>query len=517
MNQTRNLVVILGDQLNADSAALDDFDPNQDRIWMAEVSEESTHVQSHKARIALFLSAMRHFREDMRKRGFPIDYRQLDDRGNQQSLVAELGSAAKRHLPEQIVMVEPGEWRLRNSVTELVRELPAQLQLREDRHFLCSHEQFAQHARGRKQLRLEYFYRELRRKSGLLMDGDSPVGGSWNYDKQNRGSFGKRGPEDLPTPRSFRPDKITREVIKLVEGTFASHPGSLKHFDWPVTRRQALQALEDFIQHRLPRFGQFQDAMWTNEPLLYHSRLSAALNLKLLGPLEVCQEAEAAYRGSHAPLNSVEGFIRQILGWREFVRGVYWMHMPDYLNRNALAANLPLPGLYWTAETEMNCLSQAIGQTLEFGYAHHIQRLMITGLFVLLLGVDPKQVHEWYLAVYVDAVEWVELPNSLGMSQFADGGVMASKPYIASGKYVQRMSNYCSGCRFDPAAATGDSACPFTTLYWDFLIRHQQRLEGNNRMTMQLKNLQRKSESELHRIRTQADRLRVSMTSQPAK
>ena len=252
--------------------------------------------------------------------------------------------------------------------------------------------------------------------------------------------------------------------------------------------------------------------MWTDEPYLYHSRISAALNLKLLSPLEVIEEALVAYRAGHAPLNAVEGFVRQILGWREYVRGIYWLYMPEYLDRNAMNASQPLPDFYWTGETDMHCLSQAIGQTLEYGYAHHIQRLMVTGLFALLLGVDPKQVHEWYLAVYVDAVEWVELPNSLGMSQFADGGVMASKPYVATGKYIQRMSNYCGSCRFDPGKATGPDACPFTTLYWDYLVRHKKQLAGNNRMSMQLKNLDRKETDELKAIQQQAKTIRKALS-----
>ncbi len=300
----------------------------------------------------------------------------------------------------------------------------------------------------------------------------------------------------------------TREVIDLVAQRFEAHPGSLAHFNWPTTPGQAERALAAFVEHRLPSFGRYQDALWTDEPFLYHSLLSSSLNLKLLNPAQVVQAAEDAYHAGHAPLASVEGFIRQILGWREYVRGIYWHHMPEYADRNALDANAPLPDFYWTAETEMQCLAQAIGQTLKHGYAHHIQRLMVTGLFALLLGVEPRQVHEWYLAVYVDAVEWVELPNTLGMSQFGDGGVMASKPYCASGNYINRMSNYCSGCQYNPANATGEDACPFTTLYWDFLDRNKRRLKSNTRMKLQLANLVRKSDEELMQIRSKAQQLR---------
>jgi deoxyribodipyrimidine photolyase-related protein len=344
------------------------------------------------------------------------------------------------------------------------------------------------------------------------MDDGEPAGGQWNFDAENRGSFPKsgptRGPGRLPAPRRFPPDAITREVIALVNARFASHPGSLEAFDWPVTPADARAALDDFLANRLASFGKYQDAIWTSEPWLYHSRLSQAMNMKLLDPRDVVAGAERMWRAGKAPLEATEGFIRQVLGWREYVRGIYWQFMPEYELRNTLGADRPLPKLYWTADTEMNCLKDALAQTLRHGYAHHIQRLMVTGLFAMLVGVKPEEVHRWYLAVYVDAVEWVELPNTLGMSQFADGGVMASKPYCASGSYIDRMSNACGGCRFKPKLATGPEACPFTTLYWDFLARHEKLLKKNPRMAMQLKNLGRKNAAELRAIRRQADGLR---------
>ena len=510
-SKCRNLVIVLGDQLNYDSAAFDEFDPKQDSVWMAEVAEESTHVWSHKARIVIFLSAMRHFRDSLLKRNIGVLYRQLDDRGNRGAFSAELQAVVKKLNPDRLILVEPGEWRVRECFRRTAKQLSIELELRHDRHFLSTPDEFAEHAKGRKQLRLEYFYRELRRKHDILMDQGKPEGGKWNYDADNRDSFGKAGPGATPAPKRFRPDETTKEVIALVERTFPTHPGKLDHFDWPVTPKQARSALGDFIENRLPRFGEYQDAMWTDEPYLYHSRIAAAMNLKLLSPLKSIEEAVIAYRSGLAPLNAVEGFVRQILGWREYVRGIYWLYMPDYVDRNSMDANHPLPDFYWTGETHMRCLEQTIGQTLDYGYAHHIQRLMVTGLFSLLLGVDPKALHEWYLAVYVDAVEWVELPNSLGMSQFADGGVMASKPYVATGKYIQRMSNYCTTCQYDPAKATGDDACPFTTLYWDYLVRHQDQLKGNNRMAMQLKNLDRKNSHDLKAITEQARRFRESL------
>lgn len=506
------MVLVLGDQLDRSSSAFDGFEAEKDVVWMAEVDEESTHVWSHKARIVLFLSAMRHFCEELEQADYRVDYTRLDTKSNKQSFGEQLQLALKKHSPERCIVVQPGEWRVQEILKETSQKKNIEIDIREDRHFFSTPAEFAEHAEGRKQLRQEYFYRELRRKHDVLVEEDKPVGGKWNYDAKNRGSFGKKGPSKLPKVRRYEPDEITLEVIQLVEKKFSDHPGSLEHFDWPVTSKQAKLALNDFIKTRLPDFGNYQDAMWTDEPYLYHSRLSTALNLKLLDPRTVVDKALKAFEDGDAELNSVEGFIRQILGWREYVRGVYWLMMPEYLERNTLKADAPLPKFFWTGDTEMHCLSQTIEQTLDYGYAHHIQRLMVTGLFCLLAGIDPKLVHEWYLAVYVDAVEWVELPNSFGMSQYADEGVMASKPYVASGKYIQRMSNYCTDCRYDPAKAVGDDACPFTTLYWDFLARHKKELKTNNRMGMQLKNLDRKEDDEIADIQSQAAELRKSFT-----
>lgn len=299
-------------------------------------------------------------------------------------------------------------------------------------------------------------------------------------------------------------------MLALVGREFADHPGSLATFGWAVSPAQARKASTDFIEHRLPFFGDHQDAMWTEQPFLFHSLISSSLNLKLMNPRKAVHLAEEAWREGRAPLPAAEGFIRQILGWREYVRGVYWHFMPEYHERNGLAASLPLPSFYWNADTPLTCLREVLGQTLRLGYAHHIQRLMVTGLYALLLGVRPQEVHEWYLAMYVDAVEWVKLPNTLGMSQYADGGIMASKPYVASGKYIQRMSNYCSTCPRNPALATGNDACPFTTLYWDFLMRHEVALRRNPRMVMQLRNLDRLSAENRRAIRSQSDSVKAN-------
>ncbi|TVP78773.1 MAG: cryptochrome/photolyase family protein [Puniceicoccaceae bacterium] len=507
--KVRNLVLVFGDQLDPDAGVFKDFDPKKDAVWMAEVDHESTYVWSHKQRIALFLSAMRHFRDELSARGIKVHYRELGDKANSGKLSTELEHALETLKPEKVHFTRPGEWRILRGCEKVLQTTDTSYQLFEDTHFFTAPADFDEHAEGRKSLRMEFFYRELRKKTGILMDEDGkPVGGEWNFDKENRGSFGKGGPPVETAGPVSEPDEITAEVLRLVEDHFPKHPGSLKHFRWPVTRRAALHALNDFVKHRLPDFGTYQDAMWTDAPWLYHAWLGSSLNLKLLNPREVVSAAEAAYHEGHAPLPAVEGFIRQILGWREYVRGVYWKFMPDYLERNSLGADAALPDFYWTGDTEYACLKQTIGQTLEYGYAHHIQRLMVTGLYALLLGVNPKAVHEWYLAVYVDAVEWVELPNVLGMSQYADGGVMASKPYAATGKYIQRMSNYCAKCPKNPAKRTGEDACPFTTLYWDFLLRNEKPLRRNQRMSLQVRNIDRIDEAERSEIRAAAAKLK---------
>lgn len=506
----RHLVLVLGDQLDADASVFDDFDPVHDAVWMAEVAHEATQVWSTQPRIALFLAAMRHFRDRLRARGWTVHYRALGDHAHptlEAALAADLATLG----PGKVLAVKPGEWRLAQSLPAVCAEAGVRWIEYPDRHFYCDADDFSEWAGSRKEYRLEFFYRWLRKRENVLMQDGQPVGGQWNFDAHNRGSFDRRGPGLLPRPRAFPPGALTRDVITLVRDRFAGHPGRLDHFDWPLDAEQAQAALEDFLAHRLPLFGRYQDAMWEGEPWLYHSRLSAAMNLKLLSPRTVVDAAVREWREGRAPIEAVEGFVRQVLGWREFVRGVYWQRMPEFLDDNALDAQAPLPAFYWTADTDMACLRDALRQTLELGYAHHIQRLMVTGLFALLLGVRPREIHAWYLAVYVDAVEWVELPNVLGMSQYADGGRMVSKPYAASGNYIRKMSNHCTGCRFRPDVATGPDACAFTTLYWDFLARHAARFERHPRTALQWKNLGRKPADELARIRAQATTLREAL------
>ena len=513
MAELRALIVVLGDQLDLNASAFDGFDADLDAAWMAEVAEESTHVWSSKPRTVMFLAAMRHFALALQAAGRPLHYTRLDAPCNGGSLGAQLQADILRLKPARLVMTAPGDWRVLQSIKTVAVSNQLPLDIREDRHFFSSIREFAAHAQGRTSLRMEYFYREQRKRHRVLMQidgqGDEPVGGQWNFDADNRGAFGAAGPGAVPPRTAFEPDAVTREVIALVNTRFAQHPGRLDGFAWPVTRAQALRSLQAFIQERLPLFGRYQDAMWPGDPWLYHAHLSAALNLKLLNPREVVAAAEAAHRDGHAPLASVEGFIRQILGWREYVRGIYWTQMPAYAERNAQDAQADLPAWYWTGATDMACLRDALAQTLAHGYANHIQRLMVTGLYALMLGVQPKQVHAWYLAVYVDAVEWVELPNTLGMSQYADGGVMGSKPYIATGKYIQRMSPHCKGCRYDPAQRSGDSACPFTTLYWDFLMRHEAALAKNPRTALQVKNVARLTDVQKQAVSERAAAIRL--------
>ncbi|NOD88501.1 MULTISPECIES: cryptochrome/photolyase family protein [unclassified Ruegeria] len=476
MNETRpKLIVILGDQLSTQMAALRQGVTACDVVLMAEVRDETRYVPHHPKKIAFVLSAMRHFAQELEQEGWRVRYVKLDDPDNTGSLVGEVDRARKALGLKTAVVTEPGEYRLCQAFSEC-----GDLEVLPDDRFIADHAEFRQWAEGRKQLRMEFFYREMRRKTGLLMNGDAPEGGKWNFDTENR----KPAKSDffMPQPVQVEPDEITTEVLDLVDARFSTHFGTLRPFWFAVTRDKALQALEHFVETALPHFGDYQDAMLTDEPFLYHSVLAQYLNAGLLLPLEICLRVERAYYEGQAPLNAVEGYIRQIIGWREFVRGIYWMQMPGYTQQNFLNATRPLPAFYWTADTDMACMKQAILQTRDEAYAHHIQRLMVTGNFAMLAGIDPAQVHEWYLAVYADAYEWVEAPNVIGMSQFADGGLLGSKPYAASGNYINKMSDHCGTCRYDVKQKTGPNACPFNPLYWDFLVRNAEKLRDNPRL-----------------------------------
>ncbi len=497
------LRLVLGDQLSPQLSSLSDLAAG-DVVLMAEVMDECTYVPHHAQKIVLVLSAMRHFAEELRAQGVIVDYRRLDDPQNAHSLRGEVLRAVAEYQTARVVVTEPGEWRLAQEMRSWPGLLGIDVEIRGDDRFLCTIGQFRDWAAGRKSLRMEFFYREMRRGHGVLMEPDGePAGGRWNFDAENR----KRMPADVfpPAPPRFPPDAITREVIALVEARFPDNMGKAGDFAWPVTKDQAERAFEDFLDHRLGSFGDWQDAMQVGSPFLFHALISTSLNLGLLDPRELCARAEAAYLQGVAPLNAVEGFIRQILGWREFIRGIYWLKMPQYRHLNALGATRPLPAFYWSGQTKMRCMREAITGTIAHAYAHHIQRLMITGNFALLAGLDPGAVDEWYLAVYADAYEWVEMPNTRGMALFADGGIVGSKPYAASGAYINKMSDYCGGCFYDVKDATGPSACPFNVLYWDFIARHAECFAGNARMAMPLMGLRKMPPAKLAALRARAN------------
>jgi deoxyribodipyrimidine photolyase-related protein len=518
------LAIVFGDQLDLDAALIRSLSTD-DTVLMMEVASESRHVPSHMQRTALFLSAMRHFAAKLVRRQVHVRYIALDDPDNTGAFETEIARAVAELGPSQIVCTHPGEWRVLEMLERVHNSTGIPLSILPDEHFITAPNEFAAWARNRTSLTMEFFYREQRRKTGYLMEGSGksakPAGGEWNFDKENRLPFGKQGPHPRPRPPlNFKPDTTTRAVVAAMTRTLPDLPGTIDSFGWPVTREQALAALGDFITHRLAKFGPFEDAMWTSEPTLYHSTLSSSLNLKLLNPRECCEQAIQMFRAGKAPLQSVEAFVRQIIGWREFIRGIYWLEGPTYADRNGLDQHGELPPLYWTADTDMACLKACVGQVLDTGFGHHIQRLMVTGNFALISGVHPRAVSDWYLGMFVDGVDWVTLPNALGMVMHADRrggaaagvtGLVGTKPYAASGKYIQRMSNHCTTCRYDPAERSGPSACPVTVCYWDFLIRTRKKLAQNQRMAMILKNIDRMTPEVRTEITTSADRLRQKL------
>jgi len=484
----KKLILVLGDQLKADSSAFNHFDSKTDQVIMIESKTESQYVWTHKAKIILFLSAMRHFAQELRAKKYDLTYVE----NSQDSITDVLRKHILSNQITHLVCVEPGEWRLKEELEDLAKQLNISATFAEDDHFYCSQDEFKQWAGAKKELRLEYFYRYLRKKHHVLMqENGEPEGNQWNFDEQNRKPYPKKGPTNLDQPIGFSPDAITQSVIEMVEKQYPDHPGSSKYFFWPVTRDQALKVLNHFVAERLPLFGMYQDAMWTNTPFGWHSLLSSSLNLKLISPKEVVDAAVNAWKKNDLPLSAVEGFVRQILGWREFIRGMYYLDMPGMAQENFYGHQRKLPKWYWTGETKMACMQDAIGQTLQYGYAHHIQRLMVTGNFALLAEILPKEVCDWYLAIYVDALEWVELPNTAGMALFANGGRFTSKPYVASGAYIKRMSNYCEKCVYQSSERHGETACPMTTLYWNFLINHQAEFDANPRTRLMTANLKK--------------------------
>ena len=513
MTEKPKLAIVFGDQLSLDSAALDAIDPDRDAVLMMEVAEEATYIPAHKKKLVLFFSAMRHFAEKLRTAGFDLRYVELDDPDNCGTFEGEIVRIARKLDVGRLVCALPGDHRVKCKVEKAAGELGVPVDILPDRHFLSTVPDFQDFAHGRKTLVMEHFYRRMRRSLGILMEDGEPAGGQWNFDADNRRPAKEIDSNSIPPLLAFPPDSTTKNVMAMVDREFAGHPGDVEKFDYPVTAADARIALRDFVDHRLAHFGDYQDAMLAGEPFLYHACLSSALNLHLLDPRDCIAAAVDAYEQGNAPLNAVEGFVRQIAGWREFVRGVYWSNMPGYADFNEFSADLPVPDSYWTGETDMTCLRESMKSLKAYGYAHHIQRLMVFGLYAMLLGVHPYRLHEWHMAMYVDAIDWASLPNVLGMSQHADGELVGTKPYAASGAYIDRMSDYCASCRYDPKSAVGGDACPMTTLYWDFLDRHQERLKSNRRMTFQLRNLEKKSTEELSSIRTRAEKIRQRGTA----
>ncbi len=504
------LGLIFGDQLNENHAVLECLDPASDTLLMGELTDETSYVWHHGKKIALIFSAMRHRAAELRDAGWSVCYQYFGQEGECRSFTDLVRQRLSEADHDEIVVSWPGEWRVLDEVRGWEATFGKPVTVLPDTRFVCPLEDFERWADGRKQLRMEYFYRLMRKRTGLLMAEGKPSGDSWNYDRENRKAW--RGQPPAARPMRFSPDQVTCEVLALVAEKIDSF-GGLEDFDLPVTRGQARQALAHFIRSALPHFGDYQDAMADDEDWLFHSRLSFSLNLGLLDPVEVCRAAEQALEDDEAPINAVEGFIRQIIGWREYVRGIYWLKMPEYAELNALDSRQPLPEWYWTGKTGMRCMEKTIATTQRHAYAHHIQRLMVTGNFALIFGVLPKEICEWYLAVYADAYDWVELPNTLGMVMHADGGLLGSKPYAASGKYIQRMGDYCKHCRYKVADTVGEKSCPFNALYWDFLDRNRQRLEGNPRMTMMYRNLERMDEDRLQAIRERAEWIRENVNT----
>lgn len=500
----RNLILILGDQLTPSLAALAEADASRDHVLMAEVAEEAGYANHHKQKLVLIFSAMRHFAAELEAAGWCVHYHRFDPDSACETLGQVVRTTVESTGAESVVATECGEWRLDQAIREW--ELSVPLNIRPDNRFFATVDRFRDWTSNRKQWRMEYFYRELRRETGLLMDANGqPEGGEWNLDASNR----KKWKGDPPAPPPFRiePDAATKAVIAAVESHFSDHVGQTTCFGWAVSREGALGALAHFLEHRLPWFGDFQDAMADEEPSLFHALLSPYLNIGLLLPREVCEAAEAEYHAGRAPLNAVEGFIRQILGWREFVRGLYWTLMPGYAQENRLGNTAPLPAFYWTGDTRMRCMAKAIGNTLEHAYAHHIQRLMVTGNFALLAGVHPEAICDWYLGVYADAFDWVERPNTQGMVMHADGGILGSKPYAASGKYIHRMSDHCRHCAYNVNATTGPDACPFNSLYWHFIDRHRGNFQSNPRMGMIYRNWEKQGEERRAAVLAHAESL----------
>ena len=505
------LRLILGDQLNSLHSWFAQTDSNTIYALM-EIRQETDYVLHHAQKIIGIFAAMRDFARHLAAHGHRVHYLKIDDADNLQSLTDNLDGLIAHYQIQRFEYQLPDEWRLDQQLQTYCQNLAIPSHACDSEHFYTQRDEVTQLFGARSHWLMEMFYRRMRVKhSVLLEENQRPVGGQWNYDHDNRKAW--PGLPSVPVDNRPRHDHsaIWQSIVTAGVRSFGDVDADVFH--WPLNRAQALRQLDDFIAHSLPHFGNFQDAMSRRSWRLFHSLLSFALNTKMLNSREVVARTEAAYWDYHVPLAAAEGFIRQILGWREYVRGVYWAKMPGYADLNHFGHDRPLPAWFWNGETQMNCLAATIGQSLQFAYAHHIQRLMVIGNFALLAGLAPDAVHRWYLGIYIDAFEWVELPNTLGMSQFADGGFLATKPYVSSAAYIDRMSDYCKGCHYDKKARTGDCACPFNTLYWHFFTRHHNKLNSNPRLGMVYRNLDRFTEAELDAIARRAEGILMDLNS----
>ncbi|WP_274610791.1 cryptochrome/photolyase family protein [Rhodocyclus purpureus] len=496
--------LILGDQLNPRHSWFATVRPDVVHVLM-ELRQETDYVRHHAQKILAIFAAMRELARELKGAGHRVRYVAIDDPSNRQQLTANLDALIEHYGAGALEYQEPDEWRIDAQLAAWAQTAAVPVRRVDSEHFYTRRDEVAALFQGRKQWLLEHFYRHQRRRHAVLMEADGqPVGGQWNFDHDNR----KRWPGTPAEPPDRRPRHDHGVLWQTIVASGAGYCGDAQAdaFRWPVNRAEALAQLDAFIKDALPYFGDYQDALSARAWRLFHSLLSFALNVKMLDPREVVQAAESAWQRGEVPLAAAEGFIRQILGWREYVRGVYWAHMPGYTENNALGHSRPLPDWFWSGHTRMACVAAAIGQSLQHAYAHHIQRLMVIGNFALLAGIDPQALHRWYLGVYIDAFEWVEAPNTLGMSQFADGGRLATKPYVSSAAYLERMGDHCRGCHYDPKARTGEGACPFNALYWDFFARHEERLRGNHRLAMVYRNWDKMPEGTRAELRAQAAR-----------
>ncbi|MGF1540074.1 MAG: cryptochrome/photolyase family protein [Pleurocapsa sp.] len=488
-----NGIWILGDRLTKQQLSLKN---NADKKQQTPVIliESSNYVKQrsyHQQKLVLVWSAMRHFAEELKADGWQVTYAIAED------FVSPLKNWIKQNQITELQITKPCDRPFTKFIHSL--KLNCQLNLLPDNHFLWNQVEFKTWAKSRKKLLLEDFYRQGRKRFKILMTGEQPVGGQWNFDRQNR-KPPKKNLKPSP-PLLFEIDALTQEVIDWVKQEKFSNYGQIEPFVWGVTRQQALEVLEHFIQECLPNFGTYQDAMVAGEYTMWHSLISPYLNLGLLQPLEIINAIEAAYHQQELPLNSIEGFIRQILGWREYMHGIYQYLDENYRQNNWFEHDLPLPDFFWDAsKTEMNCLQQTLTQIEATGYAHHIQRLMVLSNFALIAGISPQEIENWFHSAFIDAYDWVMQTNVIGMGQFADGGILASKPYAASANYINKMSDYCSKCVYNHRDRTGENACPVNFFYWDFLNRHRDRLHNLGRMNLVLAHLKKMSDTELEQI-----------------